>query len=38
MKRCVESQNFCLLSERPVSPGGLDKEDAVLQKLLSWVY
>lgn len=38
MKRCVESQNFCRLSERPVSPGGLDTEDAVLQKLLSWVY
>lgn len=38
MKRSVSSQNFCRLSERHASPGDLDKQGAVLQKLLSWVY
>lgn len=38
MKRSVASQNFCRLSERHASPGGLDKQCTVLQKLLSWVY
>lgn len=38
MKRSVSSQNFCRLSEQHASPEDLDKQGAVLQKLLSWVY
>lgn len=38
MKRSVSSQNFCRLSERHASPEDPDKQGAVLQKLLSWVY